>query len=68
MRKIIQALAVTVMGLGLVVAIAGCGEKLATQNVNMDDGKMNGDKMGTSKMDGDKMGTSKMDGDKMNPK
>jgi pentapeptide MXKDX repeat protein len=62
MNKICQVFAAAVVGLGLTVAIAGCGESTTASKDKMSGDKMSGDKMG--KMGGDKM-SDKMAGDKM---
>jgi pentapeptide MXKDX repeat protein len=61
MRTILSVIATGVVGLGVSVALVGCG---APPNTAKD--KMSGDKMG-SKMEGDRMGGDKM-GDKMGEK
>jgi pentapeptide MXKDX repeat protein len=65
MHKIWQVIGVSVVGLCLGLAVAGCGSSTTTGK-----DKMGGDKMSTNKMGGDKMGadtmsTDKMGGDKM---
>jgi pentapeptide MXKDX repeat protein len=64
MRKIWQVLVVAVVGLGLSLAVVGCGSS-TPGNDKMQGDKMGGDKMGGGKMGGDKMGGDKMAGDKM---
>ena len=59
MRKIWQVIAVAVVGLGLGLAVVGCGSPMSTGK-----DKMGGDKMGGGKMSGDKMGGGKMSGEK----
>ena len=61
MRKIWQAIPVAVVGLGLSLAVVGCGSETNAPKDKMGGGKMSGDKMGGDKMSGDKMGGDKMD-------
>jgi hypothetical protein len=61
MRTVFSLIAAGVVGLGVSLAVVGCGSPTATPKDKMG-GKMEGDKMG-----GDKMG-GKMEGDKMGDK
>jgi hypothetical protein len=65
MRKIVQVIAASAVGLSLALVVAGCGPSPTTGEMPKD--KMAKDKMGADKMDGkDKMATDKMDAkDKM---
>jgi hypothetical protein len=68
MRKLWHVVAVSVVGLGLVLAIVGCGASTTSGKDKMQGGKMGADKMGGDKMGdkmSDKMGADKMGGDKM---
>ena len=60
MRKIWQVFAVPVVGLGLGLAVVGCGPATTAGKDKMGGDKMSGDKMGGGKMSGD----NKMEGDK----
>jgi pentapeptide MXKDX repeat protein len=60
MRKIRQIIGVTVVALGLGLAVVGCSSSTPPGKDKMQD-----DKMGTDKMHGDKMGSDKMGSDKM---
>jgi NADH dehydrogenase len=55
---------VAVVGLGLGLAVVGCGSPTTIASDKMGSNKMGGDKMGGDKMNGDKM-SGKMEGDKM---
>ena len=50
MRKIWQVIAVAVVGLGLGLAVVGCGSPMSTGKDKMGGGKMSGEK----NMEGDK--------------
>jgi pentapeptide MXKDX repeat protein len=70
MRRVWQMIAAVVVGVGLSVAIAGCGsetapakDKMTVDNITVD--RMSGDKMSGDKMHGGKMGDNKMDSGKM---
>jgi pentapeptide MXKDX repeat protein len=66
MSKVQQVISAAVAGLGLSVAIAGCGSSTAPTKDKMGSDKMmSGDKMKDNKMSGDKMKDDKMGGDKM---
>ena len=65
MGKLWQVILVAVAGLGLSVALVGCGPSTAPTKDRMSGDKMHGDKMGSDKMDGDKMKDDKMGGEKM---
>jgi pentapeptide MXKDX repeat protein len=62
MRTLFSWVAAVVVGLGVSLAVVGCGSPTASPK-----DKMAGDKMG-GKMEGDKMGGDKMGGDKMGDK
>jgi pentapeptide MXKDX repeat protein len=64
-RKVWQVIAVTVVSLGLGLAIGGCGSPTTTGKDKMGGDKMGSDRMGGDKMQEDKMGSDKMGGDKM---
>ncbi len=54
MRKIWQVIFTAVVGLGLGVAVVGCGSPTTAGKDKMGGDKMGGDKMGGDKMGGDK--------------
>jgi hypothetical protein len=64
MRKIWQVITVAVLGVGLGLAVVGCGSSTPSGKDKMGGDKMSGDKMGGDKMGGDKMKSDKMDGGK----
>jgi pentapeptide MXKDX repeat protein len=65
MSKIWQLVSVTAVGLGVGLAIVGCGSSTPTGKDKMGSDKMNTGKMGGDKMSGDEMSGDKMSGDKM---
>jgi len=70
MRKVLQVIALVVVGLSLGLAVTGCKDATAKNKTTTEAGKMgnmDGDKMKDEKMKGDKMGDKMegMEGDKM---
>jgi hypothetical protein len=63
MRRIWMIVSTAVVGLGIGLALMGCGSSTPTGK-----DKMGGEKMGGEKMNGGKMGGDKMKGDKMDQK
>ncbi len=65
MRKILQTIMAAGVGLGLTLAVTGCGSSNTPGHDKMSGEKMGSEKMTGDKMSGDKMGAGKMTGDKM---
>jgi pentapeptide MXKDX repeat protein len=65
MAKIWKMIVAAVLGLGLSLAVVGCGSSTAPTKDKMGGDKMKEDKMGHDKMGADKMKEDKMGGDKM---
>jgi pentapeptide MXKDX repeat protein len=65
MGKVWKVIAAVIVGLGLSVAIVGCGSSAGPTKDKMPGGQMKDNKMPDGKMGSDKMGNDKMGGDKM---